>query len=393
MKRDTEPDRNVLGCALMDGMDGKRRTIVLAAAAVVALVVVLMLARRDERATHDPGAQGTTASNAATPPKISTSVLAPMLAIPVGTVTAAPSAVGAPQPTITAEWGSALGMLGRARPEEANPEAPMSLAVGPDGTTWVLDQVNGRLVRYGKDGKPIDSVPLPVDGAQDVTVAKDGSVLVLDRLVDKRVAVLGPDGKVKGHLSLEGKGLSDTGGATGVFTDGKDVYVEREHEQAVKVGDTDGKSSSDDKEIPGRPTRDGKGYVRAWLGEIPGSRLFVTGYDKGAEPSHRFTRQITTPMAMTGIVALDSDAMGIIYVAVIGGAIDASGEPVGDPIVSLYCLEPAHGVPIGQATLPANTSPEETFRELAILPEGGAIYMTRTESGVSITPVDCRPQG
>ena len=114
-------------------------------------------------------------------------------------------------------------------------------------------------------------------------------------------------------------------GALQVFKDNalsaRELVMEREHEQAVKVGDTDGNGSGDQKEIPGRPTRDGKGYVRAWLGEIPGSRLFVTAYDKGAEPTHRFTRQINTPMAMLGIVGLDTDAMGIIYVAVIGGGI------------------------------------------------------------------------
>ena len=47
-----------------------------------------------------------------------------------------------PEVFARAEWGNGQGRLGRIRPDEANPEAPMSLAQANDGTVVVLDQVN-----------------------------------------------------------------------------------------------------------------------------------------------------------------------------------------------------------------------------------------------------------
>ena len=63
----------------------------------------------------------------------------------------------------------------------------------------------------------------------------------------------------------------------------------------------------------------------------------------------------------------------------------------GEEIVDLVCLEPTHGAPIGEQTLPANTMPEETFRDFAVREEGGVLYSHRTESGVQMIQADCRP--
>lgn len=176
-----------------------------------------------------------------------------------------------------------------------------------------------------------------------------------------------------------------------MFVDGDKVYVEREHESLVKVGDTKGNADPDREEVPGRPTRDGQGYIRAWLGEIPDVRAFVT-YSNRESKTQRFTRQLTTPFVASGIVLLDTDRAGIIYLGIVGAKLSPSGEPEGSPNVTLYCLEPMHGAPIGQTTVPANTGAEETFRDFAVLDSGGAVYMKRTEQGVEVVPIDCRAQ-
>ncbi|MBI2388100.1 MAG: hypothetical protein HYV09_00665 [Deltaproteobacteria bacterium] len=357
----------------------------LAAGAALALVAVIAWLAKREPVT--PLANDA-ASSASPSVSGSTTTIMPTVTIPV-----LPSgSMVVPQKNLPnafeLPWGTGSGALGRKLPQEGNPEAPMSVAVGPDGVTWVLDQVNDRIVRIGKDGKVIDTIPLTVKGAQDIALTKDGGAVVLDRLADKRVVVIGPDGKPRGSITLEGKGLSEGGAATGVFVDGKSVYVEREHEQLVKVGDTEGKADPDRKEIPGRPTRDGNGYIRAW-GDIPGTRVFVT-YTNKEPQEHRFTRQLNTALVTHGIVLLDSDRVGIIYLGVLGWKVLPTGEPDGAPMLTVYCLEPAHGAPIGMTTVPANSSPEETFRELAVLDDGGVIYMRRTEKGVVATPIDCR---
>lgn len=344
------------------------------------IALIAWLAKR-EPVTPYTSTNTTTSSSGAT--SIEPTVTIPV--VPSGSLAVPVKNLPPPQEI---EWGTGSGALGHKLPKEGNPEAPMSLAIGPDGTRWVLDQVNDRIVRYDKNGKVIDTIPLTVKGAQDIVATKDGGAVVLDRLADKRAVIVGPDGKVSGTLTLEGKGLPEGGAATGVFVDGNNVYVEREHEQLVKLGDTKGNADPDRKEIPGRPTRDGSGYIRAWLGEVPGQRAFVTFTNKEPE-AHRFTRQLNTTFMATGIVLLDTDRTGIIYLGVLGGKPSPSGE-LGDPFITVYCLEPAHGAPIGTATVPANTSPEETFRELAVLDEGGVLYMKRSEKGITVTPIDCR---
>jgi len=57
--------------------------------------------------------------------------------------------------------------------------------------------------------------------------------------------------------------------------------------------------------------------------------------------------------------------------------------------VLLHCLDPMTGEPNGGAVLPANTLPEESFRDLVVLDEGGVIQALRTETGVSYTRWDC----
>lgn len=346
------------------------------------VVLIAWLAKRDPVKPWTPGASSTSSAPSGVT-TITPTVTIPML--PSGSMSVPTKNL---PPPVEIAWGTGSGALGHKLPNEGNPEAPMSFAVGPDGTRWVLDQVNDRIVRYGKDGKVIDTIPLTVKAAQDIVATKDGGAVILDRLGDKRVVVLGPDGKPTGTLSLEGKGLAEGGAATGVFVDGKDVYVEREHEQLIKLGDTDGKADPDRKEIPGRPTRDGTGYMRAWLDPVPGQRAFLTFTNKSPE-SHRFTRQFNTTFLATGIMLLDSDRAGTIYLGIIGGKLMPTGD-LADPMITVYCIEPAHGAPIGQATVPANTSPEETFRELTVLDEGGVLYMKRSEKGVTVTPIDCR---
>jgi streptogramin lyase len=367
-------------------MELSRGKLAAVGGAIALVAWVAWLAKRDPVAPYLPTSAASGSGTTSAPSSLAPTATSPVV---VSGSTSGPNKALPPPQEIP--WGTGSGALGRTSPAEGNPEAPMSVAVGPDGTRWVLDQVNDRIVRYGKDGKVIDTLPLTVKGAQDIVATKDGGAAVLDRLADKRVALYGPDGKPRGALTLEGKGLAEGGAATGVFVDGEGVYVEREHEQLVKVGDTKGNADPDRKEIPGRPTRDGGGYVRAWLGEIPGQRAFVTFTDKQPE-AHRFTRQIHTALVSSGIVLLDTDRAGVVYLGVIGGKASPNGE-LGEPTITLYCLEPAHGAPIGQTTAPANTGPEETFRDLAVQDEGGVIYLRRTEKGVSVVTLDCRGGG
>ena len=260
----------------------------------------------------------------------------------------------------------------------------MSLALGVGGEAFVVDTVNGRLQRFARDGGVGESQSLAVQYAQDVEVLADGRTLQLDRLADKVVAVVSPGGQVLGELPLEGKGVDEAGGVTGLFVDGEDVYVEKAHGTLVRVGDTSGRADAEQPEVPGRPSGDGRSWLSAGITDAAAGRLYVTSMQR--EPlQQRFTRELTVPPTVLRLMFLDSDATGVIY---LGLMTDAGGE---GPAVMLLCLHGGDGHVLGDAALPASTVPEESFRDFAVdRAAGGVVYAWRTEEGVKLLRADCR---
>lgn len=382
--------RPLLRASIADRMEPDRvdrRWVWIALAILACLVAYRVLQRTAPTATKGPtfeekaNALVPTGGAPSTPAKIAST-----------TNTAAPPASAPQTVAVAMAWGTGKGELGKIERKEGNAEAPMSLVVGKDGTTWVLDQVNNRIVRFDKSGAPLEPIPLSLKAPQELAIGKDGTVAVLDRLVDKQVVILGPDGKPRGTLTLEGKGIDEGGGVSGLFIDGDKVYVEREHETVLRLGDTSGKPDPKRDEVPGRPTRDGSAWIRAWMGEIPGQKVFVASRARDTE-ENRFTRQINATMSLSAILLLDSDLAGVIYLGALGSAVDDKGTTVGEPQIVLYCLEPLHGAVIGSTSVPASLDPHETFRELAVADEGGVLYLQRDTKGAKLVRLDCRPHG
>jgi hypothetical protein len=245
---------------------------------------------------------------------------------------------------------------------------------------WVLDQVNGRISRF-KNGEVESSLTLDGRTAQDLAIAADGSVAVLDRFGEESVLVYGPDGQAVGSLPLGGEHVDGPGYVTGVFVDGDDVYVEHEHGPLVRIGDTAGNPAEPRKQIPGRPSRDGKSYLKAGITDAPAGRTYVVSNVRPSE-EHRFTRELRFEASVWSILLLDTDLSGLIYFAV--QIDDGSAHQV-----VLTCLDPLTGVPQGSAILPANDLPEESFRDFVVLDEGGVIGALRSEQGVSYELYDC----
>ncbi len=374
---------------------GRRLAAALAALVLLAVAVTVWL--RSTGPEEDPSSPASAPPAAARSGGAAVDLTRPPSFAPpraAGTVSgdaASPPPGGAPEEAkrpdvILAHWGTGPGEVARNVPEEGNPEAPMSLAAGPGGSSYVLDQVNGRIVRFGPDGRPLEPIPVTQQAPQDLAVAGDGTTLVLDRLRDKTVAVL-KDGKLVGDLPVEGAGIEEGGGVTGVFVDGEDVYVEREHGSLVKVGDTSGNVAQEREEIPGRPSRDGKSYLMAGIIDAAAGREFVNSVDR-ATGERRFTRELRLGMPILAIVLLDSDLSGTIYL----GTLVLEGDPAtgAGGFVRIACLSPADGVPIGTVDVPANAGPEETFRDFFVLDGGGVVYSQRGESGVALVRYDCR---
>ena len=64
--------------------------------------------------------------------------------------------------------------------------------------------------------------------------------------------------------------------------------------------------------------------------------------------------------------------------------------PPKEALFTKETLDPLDGRPLGRAELPANTSADETFREMAVLDSGGVVYLYRTETFAELRRFDCR---
>jgi hypothetical protein len=355
---------------------GMKRTRLILLLAVIVGIAIVVWTRPWANAKHDasrPLATANTNANATANATATANASAPPSAPPTAMATAP-----AKRDFVTMKWGSGPNEIGRKRPQEGNPEGPMSLAIDPRGNTLVLDQVNGRIVRLGPDGASAGVLKVG-DGAQDVAVGRDGTVAVLDRLVDKNVTLYGADGRPIGSLSLEGKGITEAGQITGVFVDGDSVFVEREHGQLVRLGDTRGANGERD-EIPGRPTRDGSAFISAF---VDSGRVLLSATSR-ATMQHKYTRALAMAGTMRGILLLDSDRYSTVYVASIGTASDGTESEW------LACVALEDGHVLGVVAVPPNVLPEETFREFAVEDDGGVLHAELGDDGVRYVRYDCR---
>lgn len=351
-----------------------RTRLVAIMVAVLALAAVAWVAISREAPPASPAPRAGNADGGTSP----TANAAPS-PLPVLTGAAAPAVADTADDdaavVVSARWGSGRGELGRSRPQEGNPEGPMSFASAGD-ELLVLDQVNGRVVRYDAKGNPratFEATPT----TQDLTVAKDGTVVLLDRLVDKTVRLVDKNGRPIGALPLPPDRVEDPGLVTGVFTDGKDVYVEKEHGVLTRIGSTDG-SAADPAELTGRPSRDGTLLLMAVLAATE-ARVNLNAFDRRLG-SLRFARAVPFPRPVRQIMLLDTDMRGTIYVGVLGG---------GPQMVHIACLAPSDGRVIGRLSVPTSATPEEAFRDFAVADDGTIVLALRTEDGVEYQRAHC----
>jgi hypothetical protein len=276
---------------------------------------------------------------------------------------------------VRAKWGNARGDLGRERLQEGNAEGPMSFVAGPNGSLLVLDQVNRRVVRYDASGR-VTSVSDAPATAQDIAIGRDGSGALLDRLGTKSITLVDPSGKKVGELSLERSKAGEPGLVSGVFVDGKDVYVEKEHGALVQIGTIDGRPADEPKQLAGRPSRDGTLLLHAVMSQ---GRVVLNAIDRKTSTS-RFARAIPFAAPLRAIVLLDSDLRGTIYVGASAGAPNEA---------QIVCADPSDGRVLGRLTLPTSAVPEETFRDFSVADDGTIFYAVRTEDGVTYSSAHC----
>lgn len=339
-------------------------------AAITVIVGALIAVYVVTRKTDEPKRPDGPTSSASTPPR---TVGSPSGAPPAEGSGHLSSSLDAGDGIIRAAWGSGKGQLGHSLMSEGNPEGPMSLVRAGDDLL-VLDQVNRRVVRYDKAGRPIATFDTTAT-TQDINVAKDGSVVMLDRLKEKRVRIVDRNGKPLGELPIPAD-IKDPGLVTGVFTDGKDVYLEQKHGALVGVGSLDGQLLPEKTQLTGRPSKSGKLLLSVALGGAKANTVTVNAFDRAANKL-RFTRVIPFK-SIREIVLLDTDAHDVVYV---GASADED--------ITVACLDPGDGHALGRITVAQSMVPEEAFKSFTVGDDGTITSSFMTEDGVEYHDERC----
>jgi hypothetical protein len=282
--------------------------------------------------------------------------------------------------SILVSWGAGSTQLGRDRPNEGNPEAPMAFAFGPNNELWMLDQVNARIVVRSAEGDLLRTLPVSAS-AQDIVVS-DRGYATLDRHGDKEVALYNLQGKLQ-----ERRPVRNGGELTGLFG-GQDrlLYVERAHgmlEPLAAEGADAGAA------IPGRPSRDGKHLLSAWIADRAQGTTGVTVFGRLASGGQKPLRTslISTPQ-VRALAALESDETGTLVLVI-------EREVAPSSLVARYdffCMNlPELSVRnVLSRDVPAFA--EEVFREVTVRADGLIGFAHPTDAGMVYDFLRCPPR-
>jgi hypothetical protein len=296
----------------------------------------------------------------------------------------APPAAGAIAPgkvIVKGGWGSAPGQFGRRADPESAQEGPMSLALGKGGELYVLDQINGRVARFRRDGSPAGEIKIGSDTVQDIAIDKRGDVLALDRLADKDLTIYGSDGQPKTRIGVVGGPITEGGGVTGLYADDDGIWLGREHAEIVRVADPDGKTDPNRPTEPGPPTRDGRYFLWARLADAGGGAALLRAYDHDGQVV--WARTLAFGRPILHIILVDSDTRERVYAAALCARENSQG--LYDAATVVLRVAEANGADGGVLALPADPGIIESFRGLTVGDDGTIYQMLATESGVTVT--------
>ncbi|MEO6952674.1 MAG: hypothetical protein ABI321_12760 [Polyangia bacterium] len=267
-------------------------------------------------------------------------------------------------------WGSGPGQVGRRRDPESVSEGPMSFTHGKDGILYVLDQVNGRILRRSIDGTWLPPIKLQGITAQDLRVDATGGVAVLDRLGDKSLQRYDAAGNAQGSVPLMQLGLVDAAGATGLFDDDRGgLFVEESLQGQGKrvVHSIDGGPV-----LAGRPSRDGTQLVSAAIVSRTAGQLVVRALDVAG--TTRWESPIVVTPSILSIILCDTDSDGNIYVGVLHARPTTGSTELSDEELDVWKLS-SSGATEGHASLAHPASGLDTLHELSVGADGTVWWM------------------
>ncbi len=241
-------------------------------------------------------------------------------------------------------------------PDDGAWAQPYGVDVAADGTTWVLDTGNQRLLAFDVDGAQVAEVggqgsePGQFDtlGFGALAVGPDGEVFVVDN-GNGRIQVFGPDGAFLREWGTTGDGQGEFRRAIGIAVDDAgQVYVTDDERPEVQVFDTRGtfvRTFGEAGDGPGGLVHatgidvDADGNV--WVADFEEKRIQVFDPAGQVVAEHRIPGPIGTTGTPEGIVVLDDGRVWVTSYR--GGEVlqvpdsssrttdEPSASPSGDP--------------------------------------------------------------
>ena len=278
---------------------------------------------------------------------------------------------------LRAKIGSGPDEIGAITPSEANPEGPMSFALGNEGEIYILDQLNSRIQVF-KNKKRTRTIPLPTETAfSDIELLLGDKIVLLDNIIKKAIYILNSEGKVISVIPLEGRLIHYAPEVIGIYCieEGKfsGIWADMDY-RSVKIGSLDGTSITERISIPGKLSINGKRVIRA---EIIGEATAVIHRSK-EENLSQWEPEITVyfNMHVHYIMGPWTDRNGNIYIF-------GAGEDKGKLINKVIILNP-EGKEIGRMNLFVQKTPHEIFHPVKVSPDGQIYQMAVVDKTVSV---------
>lgn len=193
---------------------------------------------------------------------------------------------------------------------------PSAFVVDDAGTVFLLDQVNSRIAKLGDQGALI---PIPAKTYLDLAFDGNGGFILLQSavvgdVVDRSVVFVDGSGNQTSKVEIPNLDPDDAPTALLVHDDG--VWVELNHSTTIKVTDASFAADTSGARVDGRFMPSEDSVVMAGIGDVQSvlvAKEPVAGGDIENFPMVDFDRPVI------GVIGLEADVQGNIYVAAVTG--------------------------------------------------------------------------
>lgn len=278
---------------------------------------------------------------------------------------------------VRVKFGSGPDDIGIITPEEANPEGPISFALGSKGEIYILDQVNQR-VQVFKEGKRINTIPILSNTFIDIALIQNGKIALLDNLVKKSVYILDSKGKILNIVPLEGRLIPNAAEVTKVMyiKNGKfaGIWVSV-GDRSIRIAMADGSSHAERISVPGLFSSDGTRLIRA---EKFGDATAVI-YRSKKESFSQWEPEITVffNMYIIHLFGIWDDKSGRLYLR-------ATLEDKNNKLLNTIVILNLEGKELKRVNLFVQKMPHEIHRSIRVSSDGHIFQMALDKKGVFV---------